>query len=122
MVPPSYPSRDMFNVMNRPRLSIWRKRAGVTSTVIGLLFFAVGYFMYQRYISNPLNSHVEERLHHWRALGLIWSVTFWGSGLLFIVSLFGIGWSRWSGVLANVAALFCALAIYGAMCGIYGCT
>jgi hypothetical protein len=108
--------------MNHPKISIWRKRTSVGSTVLGMLLFAAGCFIYERYISNLQNQHVEERRQHWHALGLIWSVVFYGSPLLFIVSLFGAGWSRWSGLLINGAAFFYALAIYGAICGIYGCT
>jgi hypothetical protein len=109
-----------MNGMKNPGISIWRRRIGVISTVLGFLLFAAARFMYLRYASNLL--HVEERLRHARALGLIWSVSLYGSPVLSIVSLFGLGWSRWSGLLVNGAALFYALATLGALCGLYGCS
>jgi len=92
------------------------------STVLGSLLFAAACFVYLRYASNLSSLYVDERLRHARPLGLIWSVSFFGSILLFIVSLSGLGWSRWSGILVNAGAFLCALSTFGAMCGRYGCT
>jgi hypothetical protein len=41
--------------------------------------------------------------------------------LLLLSSLFGLGWGRLLGLIANGAALFFALATLGAMCGPFGC-
>ena len=111
-----------INGMKSPGDSIWRQRIGASSTVLGLLLFAAACFVYLRYASNPSSLHVEERLRHAQALGLPWSVSFYGSLLLFIVSLFGLGWSRWSGLLVNGGAFLCALMTLGAMCGPFGCS
>jgi hypothetical protein len=111
-----------MNGRKNPGISIWRRRIGAISTVLGFLLFAAICFVYLRYASNPSSLHVEERLRHVRALGLTWSVSFYGSILLFIVSLSALGWSRWSGLLVNGGAFLCALMTLGAMCGPFGCT
>lgn len=103
-------------------IAIWRRRIGVISTVLGVPLFAAASFLYERYISNPSSSHLEERLRHAQAFGLIWSVSFLGSLLLFMVSLSGLGWSRWSGFLVNGGAFLWAMATLGAMCGPFGCS
>src|ERR1051326_467632 len=108
--------------MKNPRISIRRRSIGVISTVLGFLFFSTACVLYLRYSPYPSSLHVEERLRHARALGMIWSVIFHGSPLLFIVSMFGLGWSRWTGVVLNGAAFLCALMILGAMCGPFGCS
>ena len=105
-----------------PSISTWRRRIGAVSTVLGFLLFAVGCFVYLRYASNPSNLHVQERLQHTRALGLLWTVTFHGSLLVFVVSPFGLGWSRWSGLVANGGAFLFALMTLGALCGPFGCS
>jgi hypothetical protein len=111
-----------MNGVKNPGNSIWRQRIGTSSTVLGLFLFAAACFVYLRYASNPSSLHVEERLRHARALGLMWNVSFYGSLLLSIVSLFGLGWSRWSGLLVNGGTVFCSLMTLGAMCGPFGCS
>src|ERR1041385_199315 len=106
--------------MKNPRISIWRRRIGVFCTVVGCLFFAASRFLYIRYASSSL--HDEERLRHAQALGVIWGMIFLGSPFLLIVSIFGLGWSRWAGVVLYAAAFVDALAILGSRCGLYGCT
>ena len=101
---------------------MWRQRVGVISTLLGFLLFAAACFVYLRYASDPLSLHAEERLQHARALGLIWGTSLYGSLVLCIVSLFGLGWSRWSGLLINGGAFLCALMTLGAMCGPFGCS
>jgi hypothetical protein len=108
--------------VEKPHGAIWRRKIGAISTVLGFLLFAAACFVYLRYASNPSSFYVEERLRHVRALGLIWGVSFYGSLLLFIVSLFGLGWSRWSGLLVNGGGFLCALMTLGALCGPYGCS
>jgi|ERR1700722_3038403 hypothetical protein len=112
----------LANGMKNPGISIWRRRIGATSTVLGFLLFAAACFVYLSYASNPSSLHVEERLRHVRALGLIWTLSFYGSPFLFIVSLFGLGWRRWCGLLVNGGAFLCALMTLGAMCGPFGCS
>ena len=86
----------------------------------GLLLFAGALFMYLRY-TNLNNAHVQERLQHGRLLNHLWQATFFGSLVLAIVSLFGMGPSRWVGLVANIASFFCAMMTLGAMCGPYNC-
>jgi hypothetical protein len=107
--------------MNTARIAIWRRRIGAASTSLGFLLFAGACFVYLRYASDPANLHVQERLQHARILGLFWRVSFFGSELLFLFSLFGLGWSRWVGLIVNVGALLFALMTLGAMCGPFGC-
>src|ERR1700685_460454 len=111
-----------MNGMKNPSISIWRRRVGAISTALSFLLLAAACFLYVRYASNPSSLHVEERLRQARGLGLIWNVSFFGSPLLFIVSLFGLGWSRWSGLLVNGGAFFCNLMTVGALCGPFGCS
>jgi hypothetical protein len=111
-----------MNGIKNPVISIWRRRIGAISTALGLLLLAVACFAYLRYASDPSNLHEQERLQHARALGLLWNVTFHGSPLLFVVSLFGMGWSRWSGLVVNGGAFLCTLMTLGAMCGPFGCS
>ena len=103
-------------------ISIWRRRIGTVSTVLGFPLFAAACFVYERYISNLSNPHLEERLRHAQALGLIWGISLIGSLLLFMVSLSGLGWSRWSGLLVNGGAFLWAVMTLGAMCGPFGCS
>ena len=107
--------------MKNARIAIWRQRIGAASTSLGFLLFVGGCFVYLRYASDPSNLHVQERLQHARILGLFWSVSLYGSVLLFLFSLFGLGWIRWVGLIVNGGALFFALATLGAMCGPFGC-
>jgi hypothetical protein len=83
--------------MNTHRIVVWRRRIGAVSATLGLLVFAVACFIYVRYASNPANLHVQERVQYARAIGLFWTVSFYGAVLLFLLSLFGLGWSRWVG-------------------------
>ncbi len=53
------------------------------------------------------NMHVQEPLQHAHILGPLWSVSLFGSVLFGVVSLFGLGWSRWTGILANGSAFVC---------------
>lgn len=102
-------------------LPVSRRRLALVSTALGVLFLATACFMYLRYASDPSNLHLHERLQHVQALNMLWSVGIYGSMLLFVASLFGLGWGRWVGLAVNAAALVCALMIAGAMCGRYGC-
>jgi hypothetical protein len=88
---------------------------------LGIVLFAAAFFPYLRYASDPSNLHMAERLHYARALGVLWVVSFYGSTLLFVVSLFGLGWCRWVGLAANTGAFLCAMMTLGAMCGPFGC-
>jgi hypothetical protein len=72
-----------------------------------------------RYASDSSNLHVQERLQHARILGLFWSVSLYGSALLF---LFSLGWIRWIGLIVNGGALLFGLMTLGAMCGPFGCS
>ena len=89
---------------------------------MGVLFFAFACFIYLRYFSDPTNMHVQERLQHAHTLGLLWSTSLFGSVLFGVVSLFGLGWGRWTGALANGSAFVCALMSLGAACGPYNCS
>ena len=107
--------------MKAHRIAVWRQILGAVSAALGFLLLAVSCLIYLRYASDPTNLHVQERLQHARAIGLFWSATFYGSVILFLLSLFGIGWSRWVGLIVNGGAFLCALATLGAMCGPFGC-
>jgi hypothetical protein len=41
--------------------------------------------------------------------------------LPFVFSLFGLGWSRWTGLVVTFGAPLCALMTLGAMCGPFAC-
>lgn len=99
--------------MKDPKLARWRRRAAVGSTVMGVLFFTFVCFTYLRYFSDPSNMHIQERLQHAHILEPLWSASLFGSLFFTVVSLFGLGWSRWTGVLANGAAFLCALMSLG---------
>jgi len=77
--------------------------------------------MYFRYASSPAGQHLQERLQYAQPLNLVWSVGFYGSMLVFILSLLGLGWARWAGLAASVGAWSFALMTLGAMCGPFGC-
>ena len=108
--------------MKNSKVAFWRHRIAVGSTVMGAFFFAFTCFAYLRYFADPADMHVQERLQHARVLGPLWGASLLGSVLFGIVSLFGLGWSRWTGVLANGAAFLCALMSFGAACGPFGCS
>src|ERR1035437_1725553 len=107
--------------MRKPRIAVCRRTIGIVSASLGLLLFAGSCFVYLRYASDPSNLHVHERLQHARTLALFWDSSFYGSMVLFAVSLFGLGWSRWIGLVANCSTFICALMTLGAMCGPFGC-
>jgi hypothetical protein len=107
--------------MKTDRIAIWRRRIGALTTSLGFLLFVGACFVYLRYVTYSSNLHVQERLLHARALGLFWSVSFYGSVLLLLLSLFGLGWSRWAGLIVNGGALLFTLMTFGAMCGPFGC-
>ena len=96
-----------------PGMSIWRRRIGVTCILLGIILFSVASFVYLRYLSDPSNLHVEERLRYARSIGMLWRATFYGSPLLCIVSLFGLGWSRLSGLLLNGGVFLCTMMTLG---------
>jgi hypothetical protein len=107
--------------MKKSRVATWRRRLAVVSTALGFLLLSIAYIIYLRYASDLRNFHVQERVLHAQTLALLWKASFYGSTLLFVVSLFGLGWGRWLGLAANAAAFICALMTLGAMCGPFGC-
>jgi hypothetical protein len=107
--------------MPNAAISTWRRRIGAICTFLGVLLFAAALFEHLRYAQFGEDLHVQERLQHAKALNLLWQITDLGSLILCAVSLFGLGWSRWTGLLANGSAFLCSLMILGAMCGPFGC-
>lgn len=107
----------MINV----RTSVWRRGIGVACASLGLILFAGTCFIYLRYAADPSNLHVQERLLNAPLLGLIWNSSFYGSMILFVLSMFSLGWGRWAGLVSNASAFLCALMVMGAMCGPFGC-
>jgi len=101
--------------------AIWRGRVGLVSKSLGLVSFSGTCFVYLRYLSDPSNLHVQERLHLARVLTLIWGFTFYGSMLLWVLSLFSLGWRRWAGLVLNSGAFLYARMTLGAVCGPFGC-
>jgi hypothetical protein len=93
----------------------------VTNTALGFLLLSIAYVIYLRYALDPSNLHAHERVVHAQTLALLWNASFFGSALLFVLSLFGLGWCRWVGLAANAAAFICGLMTLGAMCGPFGC-
>jgi hypothetical protein len=93
----------------------------MVSAVLSCLLFAVSCFTYLRYASGSGNLHVEERLQYARPLALLWSTSLYGSMLLLVASLFGLGWARWVSLAASAGAFLCALMTLEAMCGPLGC-
>ena len=108
--------------MRNPTVAIWRRRLGVVSAVLGLCLFVAAMFPYHRYASDPNNLHIQERLQHAQELRVLWIASFYGSFVLFVASLFGLGWGRWVGLVANAGAFLYALMTLGAMCGPFGCS
>jgi hypothetical protein len=101
--------------------SIWRKRLGTICAALGLLLFVCALLPYLRYAADLSNLHTQERIEHAYALGLLWRASLFGSVAFGFGSLFGVGWRRWVGMLANAGAFICALMTLGAMCGPFGC-
>ena len=94
----------------------------MASAVLGLFLLAGAMFPYLRYASNLSNLHLQERLQHAHELNLLWRTSFYGSVGLFVASLFGLGWGRWVGLVANAGAFLYALMTLGAMCGPFACS
>lgn len=113
--------RQVGSEMKKSKSTVRRRAIGIVSTSLGLLLFADACFVYMRYAEDPSNSHLLERLQHARMLTLFWNASFFGSLFLIALSLFGLGWSRWIGLVVNCGAFLCSLMIYGAMCGPSGC-
>ena len=107
--------------MQRTRVAIWRRKLAVVNTAMGFLLLSIAYFIYVRYFSDPSNLHAQERVLHAQTLTLLWHTCLFGSALLFVFSVFGLGWGRWVGLAVNAAAFMCALMTLGAMCGPFGC-
>lgn len=93
----------------------------MVSAALGVFLFSVACFIYLRYASDPANLHEQERLQHARAIGLSWTVTFYGAVFLLLLSLFGLRWSRWAGLVLSGDAFLCDLMTLGALCGPFGC-
>ena len=108
-------------IMRTDSIAVWRGRIGAVGTALGALLFAVAFSIYLRYASDPTNLHVQERLQHARPIGLFWTASFYGAVLLFLLSLFGVGWNRWFGLIVNGCAFLFALMTLGAICGPFGC-
>jgi hypothetical protein len=108
--------------MSTESRAIWRRRLGVTCAAFGLLLFAAALLPYLRYAADLSNLHTQERIQHAQALGLLWRTSFFGSAVFGSGSLFGLGWGRWLGIVANGGAFICALMTLGAMCGPFGCS
>jgi hypothetical protein len=103
----------------KERVAICRRRLAIVTTVLGIFLFAAAEFQYRRYVTSGL--HVAERLQYAATLRTLWCVCFYGSMPFGILSLFGVGWGRWSGFVANGAAFLSSLMSLGAMCGPFGC-
>jgi hypothetical protein len=107
--------------MKTPTVAVWRRRIGEISVSVGALLFAAACFIYLRYASDPTNMHLQERLSHARAIGRFWTLAFYGTALLFLLSLVGLGWRRWVGLIVNGCGFLCTLMTLGALCGPFGC-
>ena len=119
-----YPSSMPYCRMQkrpRERIVIWRRRIGVVSGSLGGILFALAYLTYVRYFSGPTNLHVEEMRAHAHMLNVLWILSFYGGAFLSLLSLCGLGWSRWVGLVLNGGACLCALMTLGALCGPFGC-
>ncbi len=103
------------------RVVVLRRRIGAICTCLGLILFSSACFIYLRYVSDPANLHAQERVQHARELGALWTGSFYGALFLFFLSLSGLGWGRWAGLVVNIGAVLCALMTLGAMCGPFGC-
>ena len=108
--------------MSKESVAMLRRRLGMTCAVLGLFLFVAALLPYLRYAADLSNLHTQERIQHARALGLLWRISFFGSATFGFGSLFGLGWGRWLGIVANVGAFICAMMTLGAMCGPFGCS
>lgn len=100
----------------------WGRKLGMTCTGLGFLLFLAALLPYLRYAADHSNLHALERIQHAHTLGLLWRISLFGSITFGFGSLFGLGWGRWLGIVANAAAFVCALMTLGAMCGPFGCS
>jgi len=107
--------------MRGSNVATWRRRLASVCAASGLILFSIALVIYLRYASDPGNLHLKERVLHAQTLALLWKASFFGSPVLFVVSLFGLGRGRWLGLVANAAAFICALMTLGAMCGPFDC-
>ena len=108
--------------MKNPAVAVWRTRLGITCATIGLVLFLAALFPYLRYASDLNNLHDQERIRHAQTLSLLWRAGFFGSVGTGLASLFGLGWGRWVGIIANAGAFLFSAMILGAMCGPFGCS
>ena len=108
-------------MVERPQILVGRRLLGMACAFAGVLLFASALFMYLRYTSDLNSLHGAERVRHGQLLSHLWQGQFYGAFVLSIVSLFGLGWSRWLGLAANASSFLCALMTLGAMCGPFGC-
>jgi len=100
---------------------MWRRGLGAVSAALGIVLLTSACIIHIRYASDPSNLHVQERLQHARILGLLSNVGLYGSMVLLVSSVFGLGWTRWVGIAANFGALSFTLMTLGALCGPFAC-
>ena len=111
----------MKSMTTKQRLESSRRILGAASAALGLLFLSITVCLYLRYASAPLSLHAQERIQHAHGLAMLWQASFYSSIVLFVLSLLGLGWGRWAGLIFNAAAFVCALMTLGALCGPFGC-
>ena len=107
--------------MRNQKIEVWRRKIAFAGAALGTLLFIAALLPYLRYFSDPNNLHSQEPLRYAVALNLLWSASFYGSMVLFVISMFGLGWGRWVGLAANFGAFLCAMMTLGAACGPFGC-
>ena len=78
-------------------------------------------FIYERYATYP-SLHNQEIVQHARLLGAVWNTGLFGSTILFVAALFGLGWGRWLGLVLSLCTFLNALMILGTWCGQFGCS
>jgi uncharacterized membrane protein len=102
------------------RVKLWRRRIGLVSSSMASLLFVSTVFIYERYATYP-SLHNQEIVQHTRLLGAVWNAGLFGSMVLFVASLFGLGWGRWLGLILSLSTILYALMILGTWCGPFGC-
>ena len=102
-------------------MTFWRRRIAVAGAALGVVVFLASCFIYVRYAVESSELHTQERILHAQTLGRLWSVDFYGSAILFLLSLFGLGWNRWIGLAANAGAWLFSVMTLGALCGPFSC-
>jgi hypothetical protein len=107
--------------MKNHRIVIWRRTLSRVSTSLGLLFLAGACFVYMKYAFGPSVLHVQESYQYARELALLWNFSFYSCMLLSVLSLLGLGWTRWIGLILSCSAFLFVLMALGAMCGPFGC-